>query len=98
MCKHVCLHNVLQLTSTTSYTPYGFVDSERADGSIKTGDWRKIIEVGNTGMMNLPKPRGGRQTDDGKSLQNTLKDYLTSEQGAVELQSDNIRRTGPSLN
>ena len=65
----VCLHNYLQLISRTSYTPAGFVDTELSDGSIKEGDWRKIIKPCDSAIKNLQKPRGGRQQEDGKLLQ-----------------------------
>ena len=31
----VCLHNFLQLTSSTFYSPSGFVDTKLSDGSAK---------------------------------------------------------------
>ena len=39
----VCLHNFLQLTVKSAYTPQGFIDSEIEDGSICPGNWRHLI-------------------------------------------------------
>ena len=58
----VSLHNYLQLTSRCSYTPHGFVDEELSDGSIKKGDWRKILTSQNSAIRNLRRPRGGKAT------------------------------------
>ena len=92
----VCLHNYLQLTSHTFYSPSGFVDTEYSDGSIKEGDWREIVNLNNSAIKDLKKPRGGRQQDGGKQLQLVLKDYVNSQNGAVDWQLDYIRRTGPN--
>lgn len=92
----VCLHNYLQLTSHTSYSPSGFVDTEYSDGSIKEGDWREIVNLNNSAIKDLKKPRGGRQQDVGKQLQLVLKDYVNSQNGAVDWQLDYIRHTGPN--
>ena len=39
----VCLHNYLRITNSTSYCPYGFVDSEGRSGNIKPGEWRAVV-------------------------------------------------------
>ena len=93
----VCLHNYLQLTSRTSYTPAGFVDTELSDRSIKEGEWRKIIKPCDSAIKNLRKSRGGRQQEDGKLLQSVLKDYFNSEESTVEWQWDYVRRTGTRI-
>ena len=89
----VCLHNFLQLTSSAAYTPLGFIDSENDDGSIKEGDWRKIVREG-TALSDLPRARGGRRQLEAKELQAALKHYLNSENGMVEWQLEYVRRTG----
>ena len=46
----VCLHNFLQLTFSTFYTPSGSVVSELWICSIKEGDWGKIVETVTDGL------------------------------------------------
>ena len=40
----VCLHNYLETTQSSSYTPQGFTEVEIFDGAIKEGDWKNIIK------------------------------------------------------
>ena len=56
----VCLHNFLQLTAKSAYSPQGFIDSEMEDGSICPGDWRHLIPNVQSGLRCLPKTKGGR--------------------------------------
>ena len=92
----VCLHNVMQLTSSTFYSPISFVDSDLSDGSIKEGDWWRIVETDAGGLRNIRKAKGGRQEGNGKILQSVLISYVVSAEGAVEWQWEYICRTGPS--
>ena len=92
----VCLHNVMQLTSSTFYSPISFVDSDLSDGSIKEGDWWRIVETDAGGLRNIRKPKGGRQEENGKILQSVLISYVVSAEGAVEWQWEYICWTGPS--
>ena len=43
ICACVCLHNYLQTTQWSSYTPQGFIDVEGYDGTIKKEDWNNQI-------------------------------------------------------
>lgn len=90
----VCLHIFLQLTAKCAYIPKGFIDSEQENGEIHEGDWRGIISEVETGLVSLPKAKGGRcqlkATDDQKAL----KDYFNSNNGSVSWQWEYVRRTG----
>ena len=66
----------------SSYTPHGFLDEELSDGSIKEGDWRRIVQ--GSAIQDLTRPRGRRQLYDGKHLQSVIKNYVNSDEGAVE--------------
>ena len=72
----ICLHNSLQLTAKSAYSPQGFMDSEMEDGSISSGDWRSLVSNGQTGLSCLPKAKGGRKKTESKEVQNALKNFL----------------------
>ena len=90
--KHVAIECPRKLR-TQFYNYKGFIDSENDDGSIKEGDWRKIVREG-TALSDLPSARGGRRQLEAKELQTALKHYLNSENGMVEWQLEYVRRTG----
>ena len=81
------LHNYL-LTMTNSYCPHFYGDHLDANGSLVEGEWRsRISEISDTTMFfaNLDSYRG-RQSDIGKQVRETIKNYVTSPEGAVEWQ------------
>lgn len=55
----LALHDYLQLTTKSSYTPRGFIDEELSDGSIKEGGWRRIVQ--GSAIRNVPRLRGRRR-------------------------------------
>ena len=93
----ICLHNFLQLTAKSAYSPQGFIDSEMEDGSICPGDWRHLIPNVQSGLCCLSKTKGGRQQTNAKDTQRALKDYLNTTEGSVEWQWEYINRLGPVL-
>ena len=54
----VCLHNYLQTTQSSSYTPEVFIDVEGFDVAIKEGDWRNIIKY-DSALNSFTKAKGG---------------------------------------
>ena len=91
----VCLHNYLQTTQPSSYTPQGFIDAEGFDGAIKGEDWRNIIKH-DEALNSFTKTKRGKLSYDAKVVQSSLKAYLNSAVEQVEWQWDYIRRIGPS--
>ena len=87
----LCLHNFLQVTNSAAYA-YGIVDSEQVDGEILEGDWRTIVN-GQSALLDLGKAKGGRVSSNTKEIQNMIKDYLNSTNGAVDWQLEYIRHT-----
>ena len=68
----ICLHNFLQLTAKSAYSPQGFIDSEMEDGSICPGDWRHFIPNVQSGLFVYLKPKA----EDSKPMQNIPKELL----------------------
>ena len=54
----VCLHNFLQLTAKSAYSPQEFINSEMEGGSICPGDWHHLIPNLQSGLCCLPKAKG----------------------------------------
>ena len=93
----VFLHDFLQLTVKSAYSPQEFIDSEMEDGSICPGDWRYLIPNVQFGLCCLPKAKSGRQQTNAKDTQRALKDCLNTTEGSVEWQWDYVNRLGPAL-
>lgn len=72
----VYIHNHLQLTQNTSYTPQGFVNSGDYSDNIIPGDWR------NTSDLELKKPRnilGNRYTNESADTRSILMEYFNND-------------------
>ena len=63
-----CLHNYLQTTQSSSYTPQGFIDFEGFDGAIKEGDWKNIIK-NDSALNSFAKVKGRKLSYDAKVVQ-----------------------------
>ena len=91
----LALHNYLRLTDNAMYCPEGFVDSYNNSGKIKEGEWRSLVNNGNssiTGMTPLRSVRGSRYREDSIALRNSFATYFRNE-GSVSWQWDHVRRT-----
>ena len=72
------LHNYLQLTENSLYTPCGFVDVASKGGDIKPGDWREHqLEDGT--FKPIAKLKGRRQKLHAKNVREKLKSYFNEE-------------------
>ncbi|XP_064635780.1 uncharacterized protein LOC135492963 [Lineus longissimus] len=92
----LCLHNFLQETDrakqpAAQYCPPGFVDQQDEQHNITEGVWRK--EVGE-GSALYPIGRVGANNYDinAAEVRNNLKDYFTSEEGALPWQLNHVQR------
>ena len=91
VCACLALHNYLRQTSNASYTPFGFVDTESIDGTIKPGEWRAHKAIGSFDPI---RPiRGSRPRADCVKMRDSIKDYFYSPTGSVSWQINYVRRT-----
>ena len=62
------------------YTPSGFVDSEKGNGSIHLGEWlnRDIAQ----GVNNIRPVGGNRNRLEMVQMRDEIKEYLNSEEGS----------------
>ena len=58
----ICLHNFLRQTNSSSYCPSGVDDSCDNTGKIKAGEWRRLVENRQGGMLlyDISAVRGSR--------------------------------------
>ena len=86
----VCLHNYWRQTENALYCPRGFVDSENRSGEIKQGECRSIVRDG--GCFNpINRCKGGKRKEDAKSMRDSLKNYVNSEDDSVPWQLPYVR-------
>ena len=91
----ICLHNYLRQTENAVYTPAGFIDSDDGSGTIKPGEWRRIIDADAGGCLRpIARVRGSRYSGTALDMREALKEYLNSEAGSVDWQLNYVRRTG----
>ena len=86
----VYIHNYLQLTENTSYTPQGFVNSGDYSDNIIPDDWR------NTYDLELKKPRnilGNRYTNESADTRSILMEYFNND-GSVSWQLGHVKNCG----
>lgn len=81
------LHNYL-LTTTESYCPKFYGDYINDDGALVEGEWRMQISQTSERSMFFADLHAfrGRQSEIGKQIRDTLKNYVNSPEGAVEWQ------------
>ena len=90
-CACLALHNYLRQTNNSSYTPYGFLDIESSDGTIKPGEWRATKP---TGSFEPVRPiRGSRPRELCIKMRNGIKNYFLTQSGMVSWQQSYVRRT-----
>ena len=77
----LALHNYLRLTRNAMYTPSGFVDFERGDGSIHLGEWRNRDIA--QGFNNIRPIRGNRNRLEVVQMRDEVNEYLNSEEGSL---------------
>ena len=77
----LALHNYLRLTRNAMYTPSGFVDFERGDGSIHLGEWRNRDIA--QGFNNIRPICGNRNRLEVVQMRDEVKEYLNSEEGSL---------------
>lgn len=88
----VNLHNFLMTekeTSTNSYCPVNYVDSEDNTGHVTQGEWR--LHVNNVNL-NLRRTNVHRAVTEAYNQRDILSEYFSSPQGEVPWQIDYIRR------
>ena len=90
----LCLHNYLRLTENASYASKGFLDSEDNNGSIKSGDWRKIT-ANDKGCFRSFQAHGGRFSYQANVVRENFKEYFLSPEGQVAWQWDYVRSCVP---
>ncbi|XP_039308911.1 protein ANTAGONIST OF LIKE HETEROCHROMATIN PROTEIN 1 [Solenopsis invicta] len=85
------LHNYLMTennTSTSSYCPVNYVDSEDSTGHVIEGEWRLGLE----NVNNLRATNVHRAVREAYNQRDTLAEYLSSSQGEVPWQIEYIHR------
>ena len=95
----IWLHNFLRQTNSAGYCPTGFVDSYDETGTIKEGEWRRLIgdKNGATLLQNIPTVRESRPTTSALKVRNIMKSYVNSIEGSVPWQWDHVRSRGDIL-
>ena len=91
ICACLALHNYLRQTHNAFYTPYGFIDTELTDGTIKPGEWRAEQPSGS--FRPVRPVRGSRPRDDSVKMREGIREYFSSPDGSVSWQDNYIRRT-----
>ena len=89
----IALHNYLRQTETAMYCPNGFVDSTDKSGVINPGEWRRQIGPNDGCLLDLCNVRGSRPAKSATEMREAIKDYVNSEEGAIEWQYAHVRRT-----
>ena len=81
----ICLHNFLRQANSAGYCPTSFVDSYDETGTIKEGEWRRLIGDNNgaTLLQDALAVRGSRPTILALELRSITKSYVTSMEGSV---------------
>lgn len=88
----MALHNYLRQTNNPNYCPNKFVDSEDGSGTIKYGEWRKLLEGDNGAIIPIPNVRGSRYKRNAVEMRNSIMTYLKGI-GQVSWQLEHVRRT-----
>jgi hypothetical protein len=86
------LHNYLRLTDTASYCPFGFIDSYDSTDNLKEGEWRGLT-MQNDGMLPINRVKGSRYSNDAVEMRNSLRRFVSSEEGCVDWQEEYVTRT-----
>ena len=81
----ICLHNFLRQANSAGYCPTGFVDSYDKTGTIKEGEWRRLVGDNNgaTLLQDIPPVWGSRSTTLALEVRNIMKSYVNSMEGSV---------------
>ena len=92
----ICLHNSLRQKNSAGYCPTGFVDSYDETGTIKEGEWRRLVgdNDGATLLQDIPPVRGSRPTTSTLEVRNVMKSNVNSMEGSVPRQWDHVRSSG----
>ena len=95
----ICLHNFLRQTNSAGYCLMGFIDSYDKTGTIKEGEWRRLVGHNNgaTLLQDIPPVRGSRPTTWAIEVRNIMKSYVDSMEGSVPWQWDHVRGRGDIL-
>ena len=76
---------------SNNYCPPGFVDSETPHGA-RLGDWRK--EAHNTDAIQpISRLGSNNYSKTAKLVRESIRDYFSSEQGALQWQWDHVTST-----
>ena len=75
----ICLHNSLRQKNSAGYCPTGFVDSYDETGTIKEGEWRRLVGDNNGAILlqDIPSVRGSRPTTSALEVRNIMKSYVS---------------------
>ena len=75
----ICLHNSLRQKNSAGYCPTGFVDSYDETGTIKEGEWRRLVGDNNGAILlqDSPSVRGSRPTTSALEVRNIMKSCVT---------------------
>ena len=92
----ICLHYFLWQINSAGYCPTGFVDSYDETGTIKEGEWRRLVgdNDGATLLQDIPPVRGSRPTTSTLEVRNVMKSNVNSMEGSVPRQWDHVRSSG----
>ena len=94
----IYLHNFLRQTNSAGYCLTGFVDSYDETGTIKEGEWRRLVGHNNGAalLQDIPPVRGSLSTTSVLEVRN-MKSYVKTMEGSVPWQWDHVRSRGDIL-
>ena len=77
----------------------GFVNSYDETGTIKDGEWKRLVGDNNvaTLLQDIPLVRGSSPTRLALEVRNIVKSYVNSMEGSVPWQWDHVRSRGDIL-
>ena len=84
----------MRLIENAIYLPSGFVDSKGSNGDVIPGDWRGIIRNDEGGLVNARQLAGNRYGYEASMSRESFVRYLTSEEGELDWQYQNVRSCG----
>ena len=79
----ICLHNFLRQTYSAGYGPTGFVDCYDETGTIKEGEWARLVgdNNGTTLLQGISPIRESRPTTSELEVRNIMKSCVNSMEG-----------------
>lgn len=84
----IVLHNFLRKNALRSYCPPGLADSEKSNGEVVPGQWRR--DADSSQLNDIPNLRGQRAANTAVDMRDALKDFFNGPHGSVDFQYDRV--------